>query len=382
MRGRNLVAEVSEALKNRSQIENLRSSTLHMIEKRDVAMTGYTEKELAELRRIRQLSIGSIDKNVKTLEKKLRENGCNFYFAKTAKDACKYVVSLAKARSVKRIVKAKSLTTEEIELNKWLTSEGFEVVETDLGEWLVQLANQRPSHLTAPAIHLSRHDISKLIEDKLGVKLPPDPDEVTKFARSFLRDKFLRADMGITGGNLLVAETGSLVLVTNEGNGRLVTAIPPIHVAIVGVEKLIGTWKDAVKILDVLPKSATGQKMATYITVLNAGSETPSSEDGIVKREFHLVLLDNGRLGAIQDRFMSDALNCIRCSACFNVCPTYRILGGHVFGYIYSGPIGIPWTYISHGLENAADYASLCISCGLCRETCPVSIDIPTMISE
>jgi iron-sulfur cluster protein len=382
VKGRNLIAEVSEALKNRNQIENLRTSMLCMRDKRDAAMAGYTERDVAELRSIRQSSLSSLNENIKILKERLERNGCNFYFAKTAKDACEYVASLARSKSVKRIVKAKSMTTEEIELNKWLIAEGFEVIETDLGEWLVQIAGQRPSHLTAPAIHLSRYEISKLIEEKIGVKLPADPKEVTKFVRSFLREKFLTADMGITGGNILVAETGSLVIVTNEGNGRLVTSLPRIHVAIVGVEKLVRTWNDAVRILDVLPKSATGQKMATYITILNSGSETPLPNDGLAKREFHLVLLDNGRLNALQDKVMSEALKCIRCSACFNVCPTYSVLGGHVFGYIYSGPIGIPWTYISHGLENAASFASLCISCGLCRETCPINIDTPTMVSE
>ena len=382
MKSRNLIAEISEALKNKNQIENLRTSMLCMRNKRDAAMAGYTERELAELRSIRQSSLSLLNENIKILKEKLEKNRCNFYFAKTSKDACEYVVNLARSKGVKRIVKAKSMTTEEIELNRWLIAEGFEVIETDLGEWLVQLACQRPSHLTAPAIHLSRYEISKLIEEKLGVKLPADPKEVTKFVRSFLREKFLTADMGITGGNIVVAETGSLVLVTNEGNGRLVTALPRIHVAIVGLEKLVRTWEDAVKILDVLPKSATGQKMATYITILNSGSETPSPNDGLAKREFHLILLDNGRLNALQDEIMSEALKCIRCSACFNVCPTYRVLGGHVFGYIYSGPIGIPWTYISHGLENAASFASLCISCGLCRETCPIGIDTPTMVSE
>ncbi|MEM1991969.1 MAG: LUD domain-containing protein [Nitrososphaerota archaeon] len=382
MKGRNLIAEVSEALKNKSQIENLRTSMLCMRDKRDAAMAGYSEKELAELRNIRQASLSSLNESIKMLKDKLEENGCGFYFAKTAKDACEYVVNVAKTRGVKRIVKAKSMTTEEIELNKRLVVEGFEVIETDLGEWLVQLAGQKPSHLTAPAIHLSRYEISKLIEDRLGVRLPADPKEVTKFVRAFLREKFLTADMGITGGNFVVAETGSLVLVTNEGNGRLVTALPRIHVAIVGVEKLVRTWEDALKILNVLPKSATGQNMATYVTILNSGSETPSLDGGFVEREFHLVLLDNGRLSALQDTVMSEALKCIRCSACFNVCPTYRVLGGHVFGYIYSGPTGIPWTYISHGLENAASYAPLCISCGLCRETCPIGIDMPTMISE
>jgi iron-sulfur cluster protein len=382
VKGRNLIAEVSEALKNRNQIENLRTSMLCMRDKRDAAMAGYTERDVAELRSIRQSSLSSLNENIKILKERLEKNGCNFYFAKTAKDACEYVASLARSKAVKRIVKAKSMTTEEIELNKWLIAEGFEVIETDLGEWLVQIAGQRPSHLTAPAIHLSRYEISKLIEEKIGVKLPADPKEVTKFVRSFLREKFLTADMGITGGNILVAETGSLVIVTNEGNGRLVTSLPRIHVAIVGVEKLVRTWNDAVRILDVLPKSATGQKMATYITILNSGSETPLPNDGLAKREFHLVLLDNGRLNALQDKVMSEALKCIRCSACFNVCPTYSVLGGHVFGYIYSGPIGIPWTYISHGLENAASFASLCISCGLCRETCPINIDTPTMVSE
>ncbi len=382
MKSRNIIAEVSEALKNKNQIENLKIAMLYMRDKKNAAMAEYNEKELLELKSIRQASLNSLDENIKLLKDRLERNGCSFYFAKTAKDACEYVVSLARVKGVKRIVKAKSITTEEIELNKRLASEGFEVIETDLGEWLVQLADHKPSHLTAPAIHFSRYEIVKLIEDRLGVRLPADPKEITKFVRAFLREKFITADMGITGGNIVVAETGSLVLVTNEGNGRLVTALPRIHVAIVGVEKIVRTWEDAVKILDVLPKSATGQKMATYITILNSGSETPLPNNEFVKREFHLVLLDNGRLNALQDKILSDALKCIRCSACFNVCPTYRVLGGHVFGYIYNGPIGIPWTYISHGLENAAGYASLCISCGLCRETCPLSIDIPTIASE
>lgn len=372
---------ISEVLSKRESIEWLRDVLLNTRNKVKLASNGYTKEMLRELRIIRERSLEELQKNIEILKENIERRGGFVYLARDGRDACNYVLKVAREKGVKLVVKSKSLTTEEIELNKSLIENGINVVETDLGEWIVQLANQKPSHIIAPAIHMSRYEIARLLNEKVGMPLEYDPTKITRFARQYLRCKFLEADMAITGGNFVVAETGSLVIVTNEGNGRLVTSLPSLHIAIVGLEKIVGRWIDAMKLLDILPKFSTGQKMATYVTIINSGVETISKDGKRKKRELHLVLLDNGRTQALQDKFLRDSLRCIRCSSCFNVCPAYETFGGHMFGYIYSGPMGVPWTYISHGLERAADIASLCIACGLCQDACPMNIKIPIIAS-
>jgi iron-sulfur cluster protein len=348
------------------------------LHKRRVAAYTTLEGVEALRRRVRETRLKTV-RELETHLERLRRNveavGGHFYFAKSGEEAVRYIVELAKRRGVRTIVKSKSMVTEEIGLNHALEAAGFRVVETDLGERIVQLERSRPSHLLAPAIHLTREEIAELFTHHLGREVPPDPQAITRAARESLRNEFLSADMGITGANLVVVESGSIAIVTNEGNGRLVTALPPIHVAVTGMEKVVPTLRDALDQLALLARSATGQKLSTYITFTTGPSQ---GFDG--GKEFHLIVIDNGRSRALEDQRFIEALACIRCSACFNTCPTYRVLGGHIFGHIYTGPIGIPWTALTHGLERAIEISPLCISCGLCEEACPIHINIPEMI--
>jgi len=309
---------------------------------------------------------------------KVRENGGQVYFAKTGEDAVRYVLDLAKKQGAELIVKAKSLTTDEIEFTAEAEKEGIRALETDLGELIIQVAGERPVHLVMPAAHKSVKEIAQLVSKAVGREVPPEDQPILKAVRGYLRELFLTADMGMTGANIGVAETGSIVIETNEGNGRLVTSLPKVHVVVMGMEKIVPTWADVAQLVKGHSSSATGQKMTVYVSVNTQHVPLAGSSEG---REYHVVILDNGRSRMRDDPWFSDALNCIRCGACMNVCPTYGIAGGHVFGYVYPGPIGIPWTAEVHGLDKAT-FAHLCVACGLCREICPVDIDIPGMITK
>ncbi|MEM2932414.1 MAG: LUD domain-containing protein [Nitrososphaerota archaeon] len=369
---------VAEAIKNKNRINTLWSSLQLMLESRQVVMSELGPDALPQLMETRKYTAENIEALVEKLVESVKKAGGNVYIARTAEEASNYIAGLARSRGVKLVVKSKSMTTEEIMLNKVLEEAGVEVVETDLGEWIVQLAGHRPSHIIAPAVHLSRAEIAEILSSRLGIRVDPDPTAITRTAQRVLREKFLSADMGITGANILVAETGAAMIVTNEGNGRFVTTFPKILVTVAGVEKIVRDWRDAINILRVLARSATGKQTSIYVSIF--GPRRTSIRGG-EDSEYHLVLLDNGRISAEKSPWLSETLRCIRCSACFNVCPTYRIVGGHVFGDIYTGPIGVLWTAVTRGLERAAEISPLCVSCGLCKETCPVSIDIPMTIS-
>jgi iron-sulfur cluster protein len=305
-------------------------------------------------------------------------NGGRVFFAKTGSDAIEYVAELAKRTATKLIIKSKSLTTEEIEFNHELEKMGIKAVETDLGELIIQLVNEKPVHLVMPAAHKSAVDVAEIFSKETGEKVPAEPELILKVVRRYLRPIFLSAEMGVTGANIGVAETGSILLETNEGNGRLVSSLPKIHVVIIGMEKIVPSWDDVAKLVTGHAISATGQSMTVYVSCISQHIRMAGSSEG---REFHVVILDNGRSKMREDPWYSDALNCIRCGACMNICPTYGVVSGHTFGHIYPGPIGIPWTANVHGLEKAT-FAHLCIACGLCREICPVDIDIPMMIAK
>jgi iron-sulfur cluster protein len=370
-------SRVLEALGKRWEIETRWRSMLTMHLRSRDSMGRLERGYLAGLFESREKTVKELERLIALTVESAKKEGGNVYVAKTVEDARRYIVSLAESRGVKCVIKSKSMTTEEIGLNEALLSRGIEVVETDLGERIVQLAGQRPSHIIAPAVHLSRDAIARLVSEKRGANLPPQPEAITRFFRQDLWADFKRAGMGITGANVVVAETGQAVLVTNEGNGRLVATMPRILVSIAGVEKIVETWDDAFNVLRVLPVSAVGRDATSYITVIG-----PRGMSRHVKvPEYHLVLLDNGRVGASRDPWLKDALRCIRCAACLDVCPTFRILGGHVFGDIYSGPMGVPWTAITKGIKDASVIAKYCVSCSLCLHVCPVQIDIPMTIS-
>ena len=370
-----LEERVEDALRRfRGRWPVLRSS-LNMRERRTPLMRELTEEDLREARRIKEENLERLEENLEKLRGVAQEKGAEIYLASSAEDARKKIVEICKMNDVKLVVKSKSLTTEEIELNKSLQSEGIEVVETDLGERIIQLLGQRPSHILGPALHLTRREVAEVFSKHLGKNIPPEPEEIVKAVREELRAKFMEADLAVTGANLVVAESGAIVLVTNEGNDRLCLAFSPIHIIVAGVEKIVSTVSDALKILRVLPKSA-GQRLTIYTTFQSFGGEAYPRNGERKLRKTYLILIDNGRLTARADEELRESLYCLRCAACLSVCPTYNLVGGHVFGYIYSGPMGIPWTAIAHGLENT-EFSQLCYTCGLCKDACPLDIDLP-----
>ena len=328
-------------------------------------------------RKIKAHTLDNLDKYLEQLEKNIIDSGGNVFYANSASDASDYVTNLAKERGVKSVVKSKSMISEEMSLNHHLEIQGIESVETDLGEYIVQLADEAPYHIIAPAIHKSSEEVSKLFNEKLGT----DPDygiqDLTEVARKQLRQKFIHADMGITGGNFMVADTGTLVIVTNEGNGRMCTSMPRIHVAIVGMEKVIPSVSDLGLFLRLLIRSATGQWMSSYVTTVS-GPKRSTDIDG--PEEFHLVIVDNGRSNMIADPKLREALYCLRCGACLNACPVYRKVGGHSYGWVYPGPIGSIVSPMLTGLSDGKDLPFASTLCGSCKEACPVNIDIPRML--
>lgn len=289
-----------------------------------------------------------------------------------------YIARLCRERGVRRVVKSKSMATEEIHLNAHLEKEGVRVKETDLGEWIVQLAGQRPSHMVMPAIHLSKEQVAEIFSKEVEERLEADIPNLVAVARRELREEFLHADLGITGANVAVAETGTLVILTNEGNARLVSTLPRIHVAVVGIEKLVERFADVEPIVRALPRSATGQLLTSYLTMITGPAP---GVDGQPK-ELHVILMDNKRTEMAKDPAFSQALRCIRCASCVNVCPVYRIVGGHVFGGVYTGGIGAILAAWFDALGASKDIQSLCIQCGACTQVCPTRIDIPELIVE
>jgi iron-sulfur cluster protein len=289
-----------------------------------------------------------------------------------------YILQVAQANGVKTIVKSKSMATEEIHLNPYLEKAGISVAETDLGEWIIQLAGQTPSHMVMPAIHMTREEVSDLFSKEVNERLSSDIPRLVKVARDKLRPRFLEADMGISGGNIAVAETGSIVLMTNEGNARLVTSLPKIHVALVGIEKLVAHYADIAPILKALPRSATAQLLTSYVSIITG--PTPNT-DGSLK-DLHIILMDNRRSEMAADPKFKQALQCIRCASCLNVCPVFRLVGGHVFGKVYTGGIGTILTAWFDELKKSEDIQGLCIQCGACKDVCPAKIDIPELIME
>ncbi len=326
---------------------------------------------------IRLHTINHLDHYLALLEQRVTEAGGHVHWAATAEEARAIVLQIAQEHHVKRVVKVKSMASEEIHLNHALIEAGIDTLETDLGEFIVQLAGVGPSHIIVPAVHLTKERIAELFTEKLGIAAPPEPIALAAIARARLREAFLAADMGISGANFMVAETGTLVTVTNEGNGRMCTTLPPLHVAVVGIDKTVPDLESLNVLLKLLPRSATGQKMSSYTQFITGPAH--SEEEG-GPREFHLVLLDNGRTRALQDEATRETLLCIRCGVCLNVCPVYNHVGGYAYGTTYSGPIGSILSPQLVGVNVAGDLPFASSLCGACGEYCPVKIPIPEIL--
>src|SRR5947209_16349901 len=352
------------------------TSTLMAANRRGYAALPDSEKLRDHAKRIKEHTLANLDKYLEVLEASVQRNGGQVHWASTAEDARQIVLQIAKQSKCQRAVKSKSMTSEEIHLNTALEAAGIHVTETDFGEFIIQLAGERPSHLVAPAVHHTRESIARILSKEVGEDLPDDPQLLAQTGRRLLREKFRAADLGITGANFAVAETGTIVLVTNEGNGRLTTTCPRVHVALMGMEKVIPRFADLPVFLKLLARAATGQSLSVYTTLIT-GPRRAGELDGA--EEFHLVILDNGRSKILATPFR-ESLHCIRCGACLNACPVYRRIGGHAYGGVYSGPIGSILTPLYDSVAENPHLPHASSLCGACQAACPVRINIPHML--
>lgn len=372
--------EIHKALNDMQLREAVLSSCRRSVEKRNLTSSEIDDYEAARrrARSIRQRSIDELESLHADFRKVFEAAGGQLHYAVTAAAACRIVVDLIRKAGARRGVKAKSMVTEEIGLGEALTHNGIDAIESDLGEFIVQLAGEPPSHITAPALHRSKESIGRLFAEKLGVSYTDDPVELTGIARSILRERFVKAEFGISGANFIAADTGHVVVVENEGNGRLGAALTPLFIAVTGIDKVIPSLHDLPPLLRLLPSSATGQRITSYVNLmLPVGREDNGSQ------EFHVVLVDNGRRRTIEDPLMREMLLCIRCGACLNICPIYRSVGGHVYRSVYPGPMGAVLSNLlgpRPGMHMELPFLSTL--CGACREVCPVDIDLPRLLLE
>ncbi len=316
-------------------------------------------------------------------ESAVKERGGHVHHAADGRAVAEIIRDIAKKRGAHLLVKSKSMATEEIHLNQQL-EDLLKVVETDLGEWIIQQIGETPSHMVMPAIHLTRETCAEIFSRHLGEPVPPDIPRMVELAREILRKEFLAADIGITGCNIAVAETGTMVLFTNEGNARLTTTLPPVHVVVAGYEKLVRRFRDIGPLAAAIPRSATCQFLTSYVTMISGPSQTFENKQNndTGEKELHVILLDNGRLELLADPVFKQVGTCIRCASCLNVCPVYTMVGGQVYGDVYSGGIGALLTAFLHSYRQADTLQELCLNCGKCRESCPGGLDIPALLLE
>ena len=331
-------------------------------------------------RDIKNHTLAHLDLYLEAYERRVTEAGGHVHYARDAQEACDVFLDLCRQRGAKRVTKGKSMISEEIGLNQALEAAGFEAIETDLGEYIIQLRHEAPSHIIAPAIHVTRADVEADFR-KAHLHLARDrdlsqPEMLLSEAREILREKFLSADIGVTGANFLIAETGTSIIVTNEGNGDLTQILPKVHVVIASLEKITPTLDDAAQLLRVLARSATGQDMSVY-TTLSTGPRRPGDPDG--PEEYHVILIDNGRSSMLAGEF-AEMLRCIRCGACMNHCPVYQAVGGHAYGWVYPGPMGAVLTPSLIGVAEGGQLPNASTFCGRCEAVCPMRIPLPKMM--
>lgn len=327
---------------------------------------------------VKRETLNRLPELLEQAEQQLQAKGITVLWASDAAEACQHVLDIARAHGVRQVTKSKSMVTEEIGLNAVLMTAGITPRETDLGEYIIQLNGEKPGHIVAPAIHKTKESIEEIFVREIAMPPTEDAEEMARYVRGQIRPDFLTADMGVSGANFIIAETGTICLVTNEGNGGLVTTLPDVHVAVTGIEKVVPTLEDYALLTQLLPRSSTGQKLTVYTNMING----PRREgDGVGPSHVYVVLVDNGR-SDIYDSVYAEALACIRCGACLNTCPVFRIAGGHSYGWVYSGPIGSILTPLLKGLENATPLPYASSLCGACKAACPVDIDIPRILLD
>lgn len=358
--------------------ESVTGATLNFDAKRRAA---YAEVDSEQWRHfaeaVKNHVLMNLEHYLEQAEAALERSGVRVHWAEDAEAAQRIVAALVREKGVKRAVKAKTMLSEELDINPLLESLGVKVLETDLGEYIIQLLEQPPSHIVGPAIHLNLEQIRRLFHERFGTPLDAAPDALAAAARKLLRQGFLEADLGISGANFVVAETGTLVLIENEGNIRLSTSTPRLHVALVGIEKLLPRFSDLSVFLSLTARAATGQRLGTYVSLIQ-GPRRPDETDG--PEEVHVVFVDNGRSSVLADDEAWETLRCVRCAACLNACPVYRQTGGHAYGYVYSGPIGAVLSPGLVGLENTKPLPYASSLCGACFQACPVRIPIPKLL--
>ena len=376
----NFKENVTGALSNLQLRQNLRAAMDTLIEKRRAVFQDADEIE--GLRNqgaaIKRRALAQLPHLLKTLEQNLVKNNVKVHWAETTDQANQTVLEIMRSHKATRLVKGKSMVSEEMHLNAFLETHDIESMETDLGEYIIQLENEPPSHIIVPAIHKNKDQIAQTFHEKIpNAPYTEDVEELTAIARQTLRHKFLKAEVGLSGVNFAVAETGTLCLVENEGNGRMCTTVPPVHIAVMGLEKVVEKVSDLPPLLRLLTGSATGQMITTYVNLIS-GPRKQEEKDG--PREVHLIILDNGRSRILADPVLRETLLCIRCGTCLNHCPVYTRLGGHAYGFVYPGPIGKILTPQMEGLEAAGVLASASSLCNACEAVCPVKIPIPNLL--
>ena len=373
-------AENAKAALQDAQLRGaLRNATTLFGERRREAAASLSNWEdlRTQARAIKDEVLVHLDRYLETFVRNAENRGAKVHWARDAAEANAIITHLTVERGARNVVKSKSMTTEEIHLNAALERAGMQVVETDLGEYIIQLADETPSHIIAPAIHKTKRQIAELFTTELGMAPTDDVGELTRTARTTLRERFAAADVGISGVNFGIVETGTIVIVENEGNIRLTTSLPRTHIAVMGIEKLLPRFADLDVFLKLLPRSGTGQALSTYQSFIT-GTKRNASDEG--PDELHIIVLDNGRSRMLAHPVTRQSLACIRCGACLNACPVYQQIGGHAYGSVYPGPIGAVITPQLIGIQKAAQLPFASSLCGACREVCPVKIDIPRLL--
>jgi len=381
--------KLKKTLKNENLQQALRkASSRHYQQYKDTTKNIPWQEYKEKARAIKEECIKRLPQLIQEFSEEAKKSGARIYHVSTPRDALQQIEKIAHRKKAKLIVKSKSMVSEEIGLNDFLEKKGFKVVETDLGEWIVQLAKERPSHITAPALHKTKEEVAKILGEHLGIQVPSDSKEIVRLVREKMRQYFIEADIGISGANIAVAETGTLVIISNEGNARLVTSLPPVHIALLTTEKFVQSLEQAATLIKALTTASSGLKLTSYVSFISGPSRTTDIEKELVigahgPEELHIIILDNKRLKIARDETLKEILYCLKCGGCMLVCPVFQVVGGHVFGGpVYPGGIGILLTAMAHSAKEISSLLDYCADCKKCNTFCPVGIPTSELLLE